>query len=76
MVLLHGKRALLASGAVAVDGPALFLEGTILVLALTSVLLVAETRVTSIVANAAIVPGTRAPARSCGAATSRPRPTR
>jgi NADH-quinone oxidoreductase subunit N len=58
LVLLHGKRELLASGAVAVDGPALFLEGTILVLALTSILLLAETRIPSIVANAAVVPGT------------------
>jgi NADH-quinone oxidoreductase subunit N len=59
VILLHGHRNLLASGAVAIDGPALFLEGTILTLAMASVLLVAETRISSIVANAAIVPGTR-----------------
>jgi NADH-quinone oxidoreductase subunit N len=59
VVLLHSKRALLASGAVAIDGPALFLEGTILTLALASVLLVAETRIPSIVARAAVVPGTQ-----------------
>jgi NADH-quinone oxidoreductase subunit N len=59
VVLLHGKRGLLASGAVAIDGPALFLEGTILTLAMASVLLVAETRISSIVAHASVVPGTR-----------------
>jgi NADH-quinone oxidoreductase subunit N len=58
VVLLHNRRGLLASGAVAIDGPALFLEGTILTLAMVSVLLVAETRISSIVANAAVVPGT------------------
>jgi NADH-quinone oxidoreductase subunit N len=59
VVLLHNRRSLLASGSVAIDGPALFLEGTILALAFASVLLVAEPRISSIVAKAAIVPGTR-----------------
>jgi NADH-quinone oxidoreductase subunit N len=54
---LHGKRELLAAGAVALDGPALFLEGTILALAIASVMLVAEPRVGSLVARAAVVPG-------------------
>jgi NADH-quinone oxidoreductase subunit N len=57
VTLLHGKRELLASGAVALDGPALFLEGTILALAIASVMLVAEPRVGSLVARAAVVPG-------------------
>ncbi len=55
--LLHSKRELLAAGAVALDGPALFLEGTILALGIGSVLLVAEPRVGSLVARAAVVPG-------------------
>ena len=57
VALLHGKRELLAAGAVALDGPALFLEGTILALAIASVMLVAEPRVGSLVARASVVPG-------------------
>jgi NADH-quinone oxidoreductase subunit N len=57
VILLHSKRELLAAGAVALDGPALFLEGTILALAIASVMLVAEPRVGSLVARAAVVPG-------------------
>jgi NADH-quinone oxidoreductase subunit N len=57
VTLLHSKRELLAAGAVALDGPALFLEGTILALAIASVMLVAEPRVGSLVARAAVVPG-------------------
>jgi NADH-quinone oxidoreductase subunit N len=56
--LLHSKRELLAAGAVALDGPALFLEGTILALGIAAVMLVAEPRVGSLVARAAVVPGT------------------
>jgi NADH-quinone oxidoreductase subunit N len=55
--LLHSHRGLLAAGAVAIDGPALFLEGTILALGIASILLVAEPRVGSLVARAAVVPG-------------------
>jgi NADH-quinone oxidoreductase subunit N len=46
-------------GAVAVDGPALFIQGTILVLAFVSVLLIAESShdVSPFVAQAAAVPG-------------------
>jgi NADH-quinone oxidoreductase subunit N len=55
--LLHNHRGLLAAGAVAIDGPSLFLEGTILALGIASVLLVAEPRVGSLVARAAVVPG-------------------
>jgi NADH-quinone oxidoreductase subunit N len=57
IILLHSKRELLAAGAVALDGPALFLEGTILALGIASVMLVAEPRVGSLVARAAVVPG-------------------
>jgi NADH-quinone oxidoreductase subunit N len=57
--LLHTKRQLLAAGAVALDGPALFIQGTILAFAIASVMLVAEPRVTSLVARAAVVPGSR-----------------
>ncbi len=55
--LLHGYREIVAAGAVAIDGPALFLEGTILTLAIASVMLVSEPRVGSLVARAAILPG-------------------
>jgi NADH-quinone oxidoreductase subunit N len=50
---------LVAMGAVAVDGPALFIQGTILVLAFVSVLLLAESShdVSPFVAQAAAVPG-------------------
>ncbi len=58
VVLLHGRRAVIAVGSVAIDGPALFLEGTILVLAAASVLLLAEPRVNSLVARASVLPGT------------------
>jgi NADH-quinone oxidoreductase subunit N len=42
VVMLHGHRGLAAQGSVAVDGPALFLQGTILVLAIGGVLMMAE----------------------------------
>jgi NADH-quinone oxidoreductase subunit N len=56
----HGSAGHLAAmGAVAVDGPALFIQGTILVLALVSILLIAESshEVSPFVAQAAAVPG-------------------
>ena len=48
-----------AMGSVAVDGPALFIQGTILILAFVSVLLLAESShdVSAFVAQAAAVPG-------------------
>ncbi len=55
--LLHSHREILAAGAVALDGPALFLEGTILLLGIASVMLVSEPRVGSLVARAAVLPG-------------------
>jgi len=62
VIAIHSRRAIVAVGAVAVDGPALFLEGTILVLAIGSVLLLAERSTDStggaIVADPAALPGT------------------
>ncbi len=69
VVLLHGRRQILAAGAVAIDSPTLFLEGAILLFAFLAVLLVAERRLDSsggaIVASAAVTPG------SPGAAAAR-----
>ena len=42
VVLLAGEKTLTAASAVAIDGPALFLQGSILVLGLVSLLLIAE----------------------------------
>jgi NADH-quinone oxidoreductase subunit N len=42
VILVADRRELTAAGAVAVDGPALFLQGTIVVLALVSLLLIGE----------------------------------
>lgn len=42
VVLLWGTRQLAAEGSVAIDGPTLFMQGTILLLALVSALLMAE----------------------------------
>ncbi|MQY06054.1 NADH-quinone oxidoreductase subunit NuoN [Actinomadura macrotermitis] len=49
-----------AEGAIGVDGPTLFLQGTILVLALISLLLVAERRQPSFAAQASALPGSEA----------------
>lgn len=61
--LLHSRQSIVAAGAVAVDGPALFLEGTILLLALGALLLLAERSTDStggaLVADPAALPGTR-----------------
>jgi NADH-quinone oxidoreductase subunit N len=62
VVANHRFRGLVASRAVAVDGPALFLDGTILLLALGSLLLLAERSGGSsdaLVADPAALPGTR-----------------
>jgi len=56
----HGSPGhLVAMGSVAVDGPALFIQGTICVLAFVSVLLIAESShdISPFVAQAAAVPG-------------------
>ncbi len=61
VVLAAGTSELTAAGALAVDGPALFLQGSLLVLGLLSVLLLAEKSVDvgggAFVAQAAVVAG-------------------
>jgi NADH-quinone oxidoreductase subunit N len=64
VVLLAGTHTIAAVGSVAVDGPALFLQGTILVLSVLGVLTMAERSLdpggTAFVAQAAALPGTQA----------------
>ncbi len=61
VVVVAGTNELTAAGAIAVDGPALFLQGTLLVLGLMSTLLLAERSVDvgggAFVAQAAVVAG-------------------
>ncbi|KAA0021642.1 NADH-quinone oxidoreductase subunit NuoN [Antrihabitans cavernicola] len=45
VVLLHGSRGFAVSGAVAIDGPTLFLQGTILLVGILTIMIVAERRV-------------------------------
>jgi NADH-quinone oxidoreductase subunit N len=67
VVLVAGRSTTTAAGALAVDGPALFLQGTLLVLGILSVLLMAERSVDvgggGFVAEAAVVAGTAADRR-------------
>ena len=66
----HGSPGhIAAAGAVAVDRPTLFIQGTILVLAFVSVLLIADTSNSPFVAQAAVPPGAPATrlSRSSGA---------
>jgi len=62
IIALHSRRTLIGAGALAVDGPALFIEGTLLLLAIASVLLIAERSTDStggaLVAEASALPGT------------------
>ena len=62
-VLLAGTEELVFADAIAVDGPALFLQGTLAVLGLASVLLISERSLDSsggaVVARAAVLPGSR-----------------
>ncbi|GAA3234304.1 NADH-quinone oxidoreductase subunit NuoN [Actinocorallia longicatena] len=53
-----------AEGAIAVDGPTFFLQGTILVLSLLSLLLIADRHKDNFAAQAAAMPGTEAEAES------------
>jgi NADH-quinone oxidoreductase subunit N len=60
VLTLHGTHLLTAHNAIAIDGTGLFLQGSILVLAMLSMLLIAERSVevsSPIVAQAAVVPG-------------------
>ncbi len=66
VIALHGRSVLTASNALAIDGVTLFIQGTILVLAALSVLLIAERGVeagSAIVASAAVVVGSPADRR-------------
>jgi proton-translocating NADH-quinone oxidoreductase chain N len=56
-----------AEGAVAVDGPTLFIQGTILVLAMLSLLLIAERSHGAFTAEAAALPGSEAEQESMAA---------
>jgi NADH-quinone oxidoreductase subunit N len=64
VVVLAGSHSVLAEGAVANDGPALFIEGTVLALGLASILLLAERSLdaggSALVAQAAALPGSAA----------------
>ncbi len=60
VITLHGVHVQTASNAISIDKAGLFMQGTILILAILSMLLVAERTVdvgSSIVAQASIVPG-------------------
>jgi NADH-quinone oxidoreductase subunit N len=61
VVLIRHKHVTTAAGAIAVDGPALFMEGTLAVLGMISVLLVSERRLdtagSALVGSAAIAVG-------------------
>ncbi|MDQ3503338.1 MAG: NADH-quinone oxidoreductase subunit NuoN, partial [Actinomycetota bacterium] len=63
VILLAGTEELTFSGAIAVDGPALFLQGTLAVLGLAAILLLSERSLDSsggaVVARAAVLPGSR-----------------
>ncbi len=76
VVALHSTRGVPVEGAIAVDGPGLFLSGTILIFGFVSVLLLAERSIDStggaLVADAAVLPGSEgagALLRSRGAQT-------
>ncbi len=62
VVLAAGTRQIAAEGSVAVDGPALFMQGTVLLLAAVAALLIAEKEVDpsgdAFAARAAALPGT------------------
>ncbi len=62
-ILLAGTEELVFADAIAVDGPALFLQGTLALLGLLSVLLISERSLDSsggaVVARAAVLPGSR-----------------
>jgi len=63
VILLAGTEELTFSGAIAVDGPALFIQGTLAVLGLAGILLLSERSLDSsggaVVARASVLPGSR-----------------
>lgn len=64
VVVLREHRGTAVLGAVAVDGPALFLQGTILLIGIASVALIAERRLAAFTAGASTVPGSIAEERA------------
>ena len=64
VVLLAGRAELVAESAVAVDGPALFLQGTLAIIGAIGILMLAERSLDdtggSVVAQASLTPGSRA----------------
>ena len=64
VVLLAGRAELVAESAVAVDGPALFLQGTLAIIGAVGILMLAERSLDdtggSVVARASLTPGSRA----------------
>jgi NADH-quinone oxidoreductase subunit N len=73
IVMVAGTETVTAGGAVAVDGPALFLQGSIAVLGIISVLLLAERRLEAggaFVAQAALPAGSGADQRQVGSPSS------
>ena len=63
VVDLRGTEQVVAEGALAIDGPALFLQGTLCLLGIISILLIAENRLEpggAFAAQASTVPGTAA----------------
>ncbi|HLZ38787.1 MAG TPA: NADH-quinone oxidoreductase subunit NuoN [Mycobacteriales bacterium] len=71
VVVIAGTREVAAEGAVAVDGPTLFLQGTILLLAIVSLLLFAEPALdpggSAFAAQASTTPGSAAERAAVGA---------
>jgi NADH-quinone oxidoreductase subunit N len=63
VILLAGTQEVTAAGAIAIDGPSLFLMGTLALVGLASVALLAERELDSsggaVVARASVVPGSR-----------------
>lgn len=57
VVLLAGERGVRMMGSVTIDGPALFLQGAVLVAALVAVAPIAERRLAAFAAQASTVPG-------------------
>jgi len=65
-----------AMGAVAVDRPTLFIQGTILVLAFASVLLIGDSSNSPFAAQAAATPGSPEEREALGAGSCTPRSSR
>ncbi|MEV6631423.1 NADH-quinone oxidoreductase subunit NuoN [Actinoplanes sp. NPDC051470] len=69
VIVFHGKRTVTIGGAVAVDGPTLFLQGAILLLGLVSLLLIGERSIEkggAFVSQAAITVGSQKDLKQAG----------